>query len=227
MDAGIASDGTANSFFKAAHLVKTRHAHQVTAAALWVLLHEAYDSYAALAEVEVVQNFEEWRQHQSLKSPHFQFCSLVLVLQLDIFNFIHAERAGEFKAYVGALYTLLPWFFALDHQNYAQWLSGHICDLLTLEEKHPQIFKEFKEGNFVAYKTANKFSAIALDHCHEQNKKLITGTSGCAIGLTENPNALRRWMIGGPEVVRLLLEFEDCKTSPSITEHHDSHKSIQ
>ena len=51
------------------------------------------------------------------------------------------------------------------------------------------------------------FSAIALDQCYEQNSATAKGSGG-AVGLTCNPGTLRRWMITGPEVARLILEFE-------------------
>ena len=31
---------------------------------------------------------------------------------------------------------------------------------------------------------------------------------GGAVGLTENPAALRRWMVTGPEMARVIEEFE-------------------
>jgi len=31
---------------------------------------------------------------------------------------------------------------------------------------------------------------------------------GGAVGLTENGNALRRWMVAGPEVARVVSDFE-------------------
>ncbi len=36
---------------------------------------------------------------------------------------------------------------------------------------------------------------------------MVKGDVG-AIGLTENPNALRRWMTGGPQIANLVNEFE-------------------
>ena len=36
----------------------------------------------------------------------------------------------------------------------------------------------------------------------------MKGSGGC-IGLTENPVAFRRWMLSGPELVRLQQQFED------------------
>ena len=51
------------------------------------------------------------------------------------------------------------------------------------------------------------FSAIAIDQVHEQNNAIVKGDEG-AVGLTENPAALRRWMISGLEAARLITEFE-------------------
>ena len=41
-EAGIASSGTTDSFLKASHITKTRHAHQVTAASLYLLFKQAF-----------------------------------------------------------------------------------------------------------------------------------------------------------------------------------------
>jgi len=51
------------------------------------------------------------------------------------------------------------------------------------------------------------FSALPIDQAHEQNNALIKGDGG-AVGLTENPSALHRWMVAGPEVSRVVEEFE-------------------
>ena len=51
------------------------------------------------------------------------------------------------------------------------------------------------------------FSGIAVDQAHEQNNASVKGGGG-AVGLTENPAALRRWMVSGPEMARLIEEFE-------------------
>ena len=53
---------------------------------------------------------------------------------------------------------------------------------------------------------------MAIDQAHEQNNAEIKG-DGCAIGLTEDPAALRRWMVAGPEVSRLLAAYEAMSSS--------------
>ena len=103
--------------------------------------------------------------------------------------------------YVDSVYKMLPWFFALNHTNYARWLPVHVRDMRELHKKAPQVEEAFKEGLFTVVKTRRRFSAIAIDQAHEQNNAMVKGDGG-AVGLTENSNALRRWMLSGPEMAR-------------------------
>ena len=66
--------------------------------------------------------------------------------------------------------------------------------MISLPEMHLSLYKEFGDGKVVAHKTQRPFSAIALDQAHEQLNALIKG-DGCAVGLPENPAALKRCMI--------------------------------
>ena len=95
--------------------------------------------------------------------------------------------------------------------------------------KHPEIAKRFSDGNFTIQKTNRVFSAIPIDQAHEQNNGYIKGDGG-AVGLTDNPNALRCWMIAGPEVARIIEEFHDDHHhfgSKLNTNHHDQTPSVQ
>ena len=66
-----------------------------------------------------------------------------------------------------------------------------IRDMTSLSVNHPNVHAEFRVGKFVVRKTRNKFSAMAIDQCHEQNNGAVKGSRG-AVGLTANPAALRR-----------------------------------
>ena len=80
------------------------------------------------------------------------------------------------------------------------------------------------------YKTlVTFFSAIAIDQCHEQMNKLVKGEGG-AVGLTENPHALERWMVAGPEISRLIQEFESSfqiSESKKSNLHHEQNLITQ
>ena len=56
------------------------------------------------------------------------------------------------------------------------------------------------------------FSSIPLDHTHKQINALVKGKGG-AVGLTESPAAVCRWMVAGPELSRIEKEFEDISTT--------------
>ena len=93
--------------------------------------------------------------------------------------FLRSLRLAEFGTYVYAVYKMLPWYFALKHTD--------------LGEKVPGVAEAFKQGLFTIAKTDARFSAIAIDQAHEQNNAMVKGEGG-AVGLTENPCALRRWL---------------------------------
>ena len=71
----------------------------------------------------------------------------------------------------------------------------------------PEDVKEDFMKNWVVQKTCQRFSAIPLDQTHEQENAQVKG-KGVVAGLTENPLALKRWMVAGPQMARVLTEFE-------------------
>ena len=55
--------------------------------------------------------------------------------------------------------------------------------------------------------SSRKGISLCIDRCYEQVNELIKGDGG-TVGLTENPQAADRWMVAGPEISRVVLEFE-------------------
>ena len=128
--------------------------------------------------------------------------------ELLILKFVSALREGNFQVYIESMVELMPWFFALDHTNYARWLSVHIRDMSSLSQTHPDVYDSFCSGAFVAHNTHKAFSAMALDQAHEQVNALVKGDGGGgAVGFTGNPSALKRWMLGGPDLSHMIQEF--------------------
>jgi len=66
---------------------------------------------------------------------------------------------------------------------------------------------------------------MVLDQAHEQANANVKGDGG-AVGLTDNPNALQRWMIAGPVMSRMVAEFED-DSIPRSYKHHEQTKAVQ
>ena len=152
--------------------------------------------------------------------PQFLFWCRVMELQLLYLQLVKAFRTADFSLYVDSLTKVMPWVFALDLTNYSRWLPVHLRDMQQLPMKHPDVYEKFVDGFFVVHKTQNRFSAMALDQAHEQENAVVKGDGG-AVGLTENPGALRHWIVAGPEVARIVTEFEN--TTPSSTANNVNH----
>lgn len=104
----------------------------------------------------------------------------------------------------------------------------HIKDMKCLPEALQTTFKKC----WVSLKSSiNKLSNMPKDQAHEQNNSILKGLGGI-IGILENPEALRRWMVAGPEVARCLTNVEDdfCSVIHNRNErgrHHEQDYSKQ
>ena len=111
--------------------------------------------------------------------------------------------------YVQVFKSIIKYIIAFNHYDYALWLTIHVDDLIKLELVCPNVYNEFCSSNSVVQKTINLFSAIALDQAHEQNNAIIKGVGGAVVLLSKDmDSALRHWEVAGPEVCRLLEEYE-------------------
>ena len=98
--------------------------------------------------------------------------------------------------------------FALDHVHYARWLPVFIKTLRELDVRHPEIYNEFMNGKFVTQKSNKPFSSLSDDHIYEQCNRNVKEDGG-VVGILTNPTSLVRWMVAGPEISRMVKEYED------------------
>ncbi len=124
---GVASAGTADSFFSASHITRTRRAHQVTACAMYQCLQDAYQDYViSLEEGKEAKSLEDWCDQQRSTIPMFT----VLPLQLTVLIFVRSIRTGNFPLYVQSLTKLVPWTTFIIAAGYPfifmTWLPFHI-----------------------------------------------------------------------------------------------------
>ena len=224
--AGITISARAESLVTLAHITPTRYAHQVTASSLYTLQHRAYKKYSE--SEKDAPPFPEWCNHQAGKFLQFQFWNMTLKFELLILILVRSFRESDFRLYTAVLKEITPLMFALDRINYARWLPVHIRDMAELPNKL-HVYNEFVSGGkFTVQKTTNAFSSIPLDQAHEQNNELIKGEGG-ATGITENPSALLRWMVAGPELARMVKEYAEQKDNPdqNRTPHHEQSSASQ
>ena len=92
------------------------------------------------------------------------------------------------------------------------------------------------KGHFSFLKTHREFSRIATDQVHEQNNKMIKGSGGATCLLKKSDeSALIRWEASGPDISRVVTEFEDLLKSESsnsnshstLKKHHEDNSFFQ
>ena len=142
--AKVASPGTADSFLKAAHITRTRRAHQITASSLYILLQRAYTEYCREYQGDELMEMDVWCADQVAACPHFLFWYTILHLELQMLIFIQSIREANLHLYIQALTKLVPWFFVLGHINYARWVSIHLRDMVALQGNHPIVYEQLE-----------------------------------------------------------------------------------
>ena len=88
---------------------------------------------------------------------------MVLDLEVEILIFVRSIREGNFPLYVQSLRSLVKWFFALDHFNYARWIVVHVFDLISLHITHPDVYEQMLKGSFSFAISKRPFSQILSD----------------------------------------------------------------
>ena len=92
--------------------------------------------------------------------------------------------------------------------------------------------KKCSKGFSVSLKQNVLFSRMALDQVHEQNNKIIKRVGGTTSLLnTQDESALVRWETCGPEVARIVSEFEDFlynqDTFSNVAKHHEYNEKFR
>ena len=185
------------------HIKKARYFVQVSLCAIYAKLRKAYSDSGSNEVIDT------WLNFRCNSSEMCLYWKIILDLMIDVLVFIRSIREGKFLLYVTILRKLIRWTFALDHYNYARWLSVHIYDLLALPQYSPQLYDSFIEGHFTFKKSERNFSLMGLDQVHEQNNAVMKGMGGVSSLLTrEDESAVAKWGLCVHELASIVQDFE-------------------
>ena len=109
VQANIASVGTADSFTDVSHVTKTRHAHQVTAARIHILLEHEYAEYKLELDTDAeMLSLEQWREMRSQHSAHFYYWWTILSLVIMMLLYVRSLRESNFQLCLESLTKIVP-----------------------------------------------------------------------------------------------------------------------
>lgn len=166
---GITTPGRCEGILKSADIKRARYAHEVSLAALNIVLFEQFESDTETDD----HDYFQWIKNKRRTSPQFQYWIVVMELESILLQFVKCLRNADIDEYVKVVEQMCPWYLVTDHGHYGRWLPVFLSDLKRLPEKHPATYKEFKRGHFTSRKTNKNFSCISDDQLHEQNNKLV------------------------------------------------------
>ncbi|CAH3141995.1 unnamed protein product, partial [Porites evermanni] len=111
-------------------------------------------------------------------------------------------------------------------QNYARWIPVYLADMKELPRKHPEVHKEFTEGNHAISRSDNQpFAKVWTDMALEQSINADSKSKGGVVGITHNQSALQRWFLTAHErasVTTALKEMYAIRDSDRMGTHKES-----
>lgn len=100
------------------------------------------------------------------KTP--QFYAIYMNLIHYYLTLSRSIRAGDFQLYEYVLPKIANLFFIYNHQNYARWTIKYHCNLLNVNDTHPDLLEQFEQGCFGIQRTNKSFSKQPIDLVLEQ-----------------------------------------------------------
>ena len=140
-------------------------------------------------------------QHEEI--PLFNVMHQYIRMVTEMMSFIQAVRTGDWALHLEALELFTKYFFAHDMLNYARVIPVYLAEMQMLHESDPEIYEEFKQGNWVVNKNSCvPFCEIGADNALENVNQSMKVT-GVLVGITLNPTARTKYFMIAPKLARL------------------------
>ena len=110
-------------------------------------------------------------ESQCVEYQTFKFWYSYIEMVTLCLTFLRATRESDWILHLQSLRSMIPWFFAYDKPNYSRYASLYYCEMLCLEETHPQTAQAFlqERGSFTYQAGHHRFfSSIDCDQAIEQ-----------------------------------------------------------
>ena len=121
----------------------------------------------------------------------FVFWSNFLSMVELLLAFIRATREGNWELHLASFREILPFFFALNHFNYARYGAYYFCTIKELASTHPTVHRQLTQGQFgVQLSNKNPFAKIPEDQSIEETINKSSKIPGGIVGKSRNPEAV-------------------------------------
>ncbi|CAC5392868.1 unnamed protein product [Mytilus coruscus] len=134
-----------------------------------------------------MNEFREWGGHVS---PTFRYWDMLLqALEIMLIN-IRAERNGLWSLHLHSIFSMLPYFFVTNKNNYSRWTPVYLLDMLNLPTEAEGLFSM---GFFSVRQKVGSFNGVWSDMATEKTVIKDSKGDGGIVGLTRKKASLIRW----------------------------------
>ena len=169
----------------------------------------------------------DYKQYSESTSDLAKFWLSYLSMAELLLNTLYATRIGDWDLLLECVRDIARYAFAYDNYNNARYLTPWLSDMINLETSHPDVYHEFKRGNFsVQLSETNPFGRCEPDKAIETTINKDTKTPGGLTGFSTKTNAVDQWTINASYRASLyshLQEFLGANTKKYV--HADLQKS--
>ena len=117
-----------------------------------------------------ISGLEHFIHQASACNEQFRYWSTFLdELIAVIIDLTLSFRESNWLLYLSALRSAMPLFFAFDQSKYSRWAPLYYNDCILLEERFPDLFDGFMNGDFTDKQRKQKCSAIPVDQALEKD----------------------------------------------------------
>ena len=154
----------------------------------------------------------------------FQYMEMVDLLC----QFIKAESLGNWTLHLQCLYDMVPYLAASGHNLYVKCVHLYLQKMLVLEEKHPEVYRHFKNGNHIVRRSDRLWGGIstdlAIEQCLMRNLKTRGGLTR-GRGFTETQRLI--WVLSAPACAEMNEAMQNLTGETFITseQHKETSKA--
>jgi hypothetical protein len=154
----------------------------------------------------------------------FQYMDMIAVLQ----QFIRAERIGDWTGHLRSLRKMLPYFAASGHYLYLKSAYIYLQNMMSLENKHPEVYQQFLVGNHVVRRTDRYWGGLSTDLIIEQVlMRSLKSTGGLTRGRGMSESQRTLWLLSMPACAEMNQSMQEFSGMNFVTseQHQDASSS--
>ena len=133
--ANVTTEGRALGLQKGSHTTRGQWAHQITAAALFTLLSQAFADYHRNTPADEQMHFDQWCKQMASEHPQFNYWYITLRLEIIFLQFMRSQREGNFSLYVESLGKIIPCKGLVGLRRHLSWRPHTVHEWLLCHSK--------------------------------------------------------------------------------------------